>query len=256
MVLHQIEMGGCGVWKITKNGHYLTTAENLPYPQICLSASVHIAFFIALSDIRKPPKEPILWRLFCGRFRKRGPCPQKVGSKPERREVSAAASVGLERSPQGTKTVYKRTVQAQRDFLRGGAVLRPSGARLALTKPAGETDPNGEAAFCAEKCGEPQGFAATWCARLDSNQRSRLPARVLLPSGERPALTEVAAETSLERSPQGTKTLQSGRYQAVKEETQVYCGFRVHRTKLAPICKNCGSPCNAWAPTVFPVFGK
>ena len=95
----------------------------------------------------------------------------KVGSKPERREVSAAASVGLERSPQGTKTVYKRTVQAQRDFLRGGAVLRPSGARLALTKPAGETDPNGEAAFCAEKCGEPQGFAATWCARLDSNQR-------------------------------------------------------------------------------------
>ena len=171
MVLHQIEMGGCGVWKITKNGHYLTTAENLPYPQICLSASVHIAFFIALSDIRKPPKEPILWRLFCGRFRKRGPCPQKVGSKPERREVSAAASVGLERSPQGTKTVYKRTVQAQRDFLRGGAVLRPSGARLALTKPAGETDPNGEAAFCAEKCGEPQGFAATWCARLDSNQR-------------------------------------------------------------------------------------
>ena len=180
MVLHQIEMGGCGVWKITKNGHYLTTAENLPYPQICLSASVHIAFFIALSDIRKPPKEPILWRLFCGRFRKRGPCPQKVGSKPERREVSAAASVGLERSPQGTKTVYKRTVQAQRDFLRGGAVLRPSGARLALTKPAGETDPNGEAAFCAEKCGEPQGFAATWCARLDSNQRSRLPARSVL----------------------------------------------------------------------------
>ena len=114
------------------------------------------------------------------RFRKRGPCPQKVGSKPERREVSAAASVGLERSPQGTKTVYKRTVQAQRDFLRGGAVLRPSGARLALTKPAGETDPNGEAAFCAEKCGEPQGFAATWCARLDSNQRSRLPARSVL----------------------------------------------------------------------------
>ena len=31
--------------------------------------------------------------------------------------------------------------------------------------------PNGEAAFCVEKRGEPQGFAATWCARLDSNQR-------------------------------------------------------------------------------------
>ena len=75
------------------------------------------------------------------------------------------------------------------------------------------------------------------------------------PTGFEPAFSP-AGSVGLERSPQGTKTLQSGRYQAVKEETQVYCGFRVHRTKLEPICKKRGSPCNAWAPTVFPVFGK
>ena len=55
--------------------------------------------------------------------------------------------------------------RAERDFSRRGAVLRPSGARPAPTEPAGETNPNGEAAFCAEKCGEPQGFAATWSVR-------------------------------------------------------------------------------------------
>ena len=53
-----------------------------------------------------------------------------------------------------------------------------------------------------------------------------------------------------------TSGLQSRSYQAIKEETQVYCGFRVHRTKLAPICKNRGNPWYAWAPTVFPFFGK
>ena len=56
--------------------------------------------------------------------------------------------------------------RAERDFLRRGAVLRPSGARPAPTEPAGETNPNSEAAFCAEKCDEPQGFAATWERQL------------------------------------------------------------------------------------------
>ena len=74
-------------------------------------------------------------------------------------------------------------------------------------------------------------------------------------TGFEPAFSP-AGSVGIERSPQGTKTLQSGRYQAIKEETQVLCGFRVHRTKLEPICKKRGSPCNAWAPTVFPVFGK
>ena len=32
-------------------------------------------------------------------------------------------------------------------------------------------NPNGEAAFCAEKCGEPQGFAATWLRGQDLNLR-------------------------------------------------------------------------------------
>ena len=64
--------------------------------------------------------------------------------------------------------------RAERDFSRRGAVLRPSGARPAPTEPAGETNPNGEAAFCAEKCGEPQGFAATWSGRRESNPRIQL----------------------------------------------------------------------------------
>ena len=75
------------------------------------------------------------------------------------------------------------------------------------------------------------------------------------PTGFEPAFSP-AGSVGLERSPQGTKTLQSGRYQAIKEETQVYCGFRVHRTKLVPICKNRGNPWYAWAPTVFPVLGE
>ena len=54
----------------------------------------------------------------CGKVEK----PQKVGSKPERRERAC-----------------KRTAQAQRDFLRGGAVLLPGGERSAPTEPAGET---------------------------------------------------------------------------------------------------------------------
>ena len=53
-----------------------------------------------------------------------------------------------------------------------------------------------------------------------------------------------------------TSGLQSRSYQAAKEETQVSCGFRVHPTKLAPICKNRGSPWCAWVPTVFLVFEK
>ena len=53
-----------------------------------------------------------------------------------------------------------------------------------------------------------------------------------------------------------TSGLQSRSYQAVKEESQVLCGFRVHRTKLAPICKNRESPWRTWDPTVFPVLGK
>ena len=53
-----------------------------------------------------------------------------------------------------------------------------------------------------------------------------------------------------------TSGLQSRSYQAVKEETQISCGFRVHRTKLAPICKNRESPWCAWNPTAFPVLGK
>ena len=78
---------------------------------------------------------------------------------------------------------------------------------------------------------------------------------VVRPTGFEPAFSP-AGSVGLERSPQGTKTLQSGRYQAVKEETQFPCGFRVHPTKLAPICKNRGGPWHSWAPTVFPVLGK
>ena len=78
---------------------------------------------------------------------------------------------------------------------------------------------------------------------------------VVRPTGFEPAFLP-AGSVGLERSPQGTKTLQSGRYQAVKEETQVSCGFRVHPTKLAPICKNRESPWCAWNPTAFPVLGK
>ena len=74
-------------------------------------------------------------------------------------------------------------------------------------------------------------------------------------TGFEPAFSP-AGSVGLERSPQGTKTLQSGRYQAVKEENQNLCGFQIHRTNLAPICKNRGGPWHAWAPTVFPVFGK
>ena len=75
------------------------------------------------------------------------------------------------------------------------------------------------------------------------------------PTGFEPAFSP-AGSVGLERSPQGTKTLQSRSYQAIKEETQVYCGFRVHRTKLAPICKNRGNPGVPRVPTVFPVLGK
>ena len=75
------------------------------------------------------------------------------------------------------------------------------------------------------------------------------------PTGFEPAFLP-AGSVGLERSPQGTKILQSGRYQAVKEETQVSCGFQVHRTKLAPICKNRGSPWHTWASTVFLVLKK
>ena len=75
------------------------------------------------------------------------------------------------------------------------------------------------------------------------------------PTGFEPAFSP-AGSVGLERSPQGTKTLQSGRYQAVKEEIQVSCGFRVHRTKLVPICKNCEIPWHTWVPTVFLVLGK
>ena len=53
-----------------------------------------------------------------------------------------------------------------------------------------------------------------------------------------------------------TSGLQSRSYQDVKEETQVLCGLRVYRTKLEPVCKNRGSHWYAWAPMVFPVFGK
>ena len=53
-----------------------------------------------------------------------------------------------------------------------------------------------------------------------------------------------------------TSGLQSRSYQAVKEKSQVLCGFQAHRTKLAPICKNRGNPWYAWAPAVFPVFRK
>ena len=75
------------------------------------------------------------------------------------------------------------------------------------------------------------------------------------PTGFEPAFLP-AGSVGLERSPQGTKTLQSGRYQAVKEETQFPCGFQIHRTNLAPICKKRGSTWHAWAPTVFSVFEK
>ena len=75
------------------------------------------------------------------------------------------------------------------------------------------------------------------------------------PTGFEPAFSP-AGSVGLERSPQGTKTLQSGRYQAIKEETQVSCGFRVHPTKLASICKNRGNPWHAWVPTVSRFWGN
>ena len=75
------------------------------------------------------------------------------------------------------------------------------------------------------------------------------------PTGFEPAFSP-AGSVGLERSPQGTKTLQSGRYQAIKEETQISCGFQVHCTKLAPICKNRESPWHAWVSMIFPVLEK
>ena len=75
------------------------------------------------------------------------------------------------------------------------------------------------------------------------------------PTGFEPAFSP-AGSVGLERSPQGTETPQSDRYQAVKDETQVLCGLQVHLTKLAPICKNRGSPWHAWVPAVFLVLGK
>ena len=75
------------------------------------------------------------------------------------------------------------------------------------------------------------------------------------PTGFEPAFSP-AGSVRAGRSPQETSSLQSGRYQAAKEETQVSCGFRVHPTKLAPICKNRESPWCAWNPTAFPVLGK
>ena len=74
-------------------------------------------------------------------------------------------------------------------------------------------------------------------------------------TGFEPAFSP-ASSVRAGRSPQETSSPQSGRYQAAKEETQVLCGFQVHRTKLAAICKNRESPWHAWAPTVFLVFGK
>ena len=53
-----------------------------------------------------------------------------------------------------------------------------------------------------------------------------------------------------------TSGLQSRSYQAVKEETQVLCGFQVHPTNSAPKYENRGSPWHAWAPAVFSVLGK
>ena len=53
-----------------------------------------------------------------------------------------------------------------------------------------------------------------------------------------------------------TSGLQSRSYQAAKEENQNLCGFQIHRTNLAPICKKRGSSWHAWAPTVFSVFEK
>ena len=50
------------------------------------------------------------------------------------------------------------------------------------------------------------------------------------PTGFEPAFSP-AGSVGLERSPQGTKTLQSGRYQAIKEETQVSCIFRPSESK-------------------------
>ena len=48
--------------------HYLTITQILPNPQIRISIPVYIAFFTVISDIRKPPKEPFLWRFWCARL--------------------------------------------------------------------------------------------------------------------------------------------------------------------------------------------
>ena len=58
----------------------------------------------------------------CGKVEK----PQKVGSKPERRERAC-----------------KRTAQAQRDFLRGAAPTEPAGETGAWTVATGDQAPSG-----------------------------------------------------------------------------------------------------------------
>ena len=83
-----------------------------------------------------------------------------------------------------------------------------------------------------------------------------IPLEVLVrPTGFEPAFLP-AGSVRAGRSPQETSSLQSGRYQAVKEETQFPCGFQVHLTKLVPICKKTWKPLARLGSHGFSGFGK
>ena len=67
MVFHQIE-GDIVVCNFPRNDHNLTTTEILLNAYILNFLHVHIAFSIVIPYIRKPPKEPFLWRFWCARL--------------------------------------------------------------------------------------------------------------------------------------------------------------------------------------------
>ena len=68
------------------------------------------------------------------------------------------------------------------------------------------------------------------------------PLLLVRPTGFEPAFSP-AGSVGVKRSPPETNSLQSRRYQVIKEETPIYCGFQVHRTKLPPFFV-CTGPAN------------
>lgn len=69
LVLSTLGVKGQKILRIVPDfDHHLTTTEIFSNAQIRISIPVHFAFLIAISDIRKPPKEPFLWRFWCARL--------------------------------------------------------------------------------------------------------------------------------------------------------------------------------------------